>query len=260
MRLPPADGTEPLTLRKKLDNVQLYVAACSSYLHKIATNLFTNYFGLYLELMDYPESDDDGALATDGAAMLDEEDTEQVDGPPSCINPTVNVGNLAGLAGPSGAPEHAGSNNHGQKCPSTGSSFMSCGSQDKPELPPIYRTVRKEREKSMVTRHLYGGAGTETECTDSGASVSKVETIGSFANAGDKRHNHTMHRYDFKNIRNLSTSFNTSNLVCTTCSTDHTVLRRDIEEADVGMDIPPVFVLSDQNFPSMIPAGGGRGW
>jgi hypothetical protein len=25
---------------------------------------------------------------------------------------------------------------------------------------------------------------------------------------------------------------------------------------DVGLDIPPVFVLSDQNFPSMIPAGG----
>jgi hypothetical protein len=108
----------------------------------------------------------------------------------------------------------------------------------------------------MVTRHLNGGAPTEAESTDSGAPVSKVETIGSFANAGDKRHNHTMHRYDFKNMRNLSTSFNASTLICTTCPNEHRVLHREVEEADVGMDIPPVFVLSDQNFPSMIPAGG----
>jgi hypothetical protein len=135
---------------------------------------------------------------------------------------------------------------------------MNCGSQssDRPDFPPIYRTVRKEKEKAMVTRHLNGGALTKTGSTDSGTSVSKVETIGSFANAGDKRHNHTMHRYDFKNVRNLSTSFNASTLVCTSCQNEHRVLHREIEEADVGMDIPPVFVLSDQNFPSMIPAGG----
>jgi hypothetical protein len=34
------------------------------------------------------------------------------------------------------------------------------------------------------------------------------------------------------------------------------VLRREVEGNDVGLDIPPVFVLSDQNFPSMVPAGG----
>jgi hypothetical protein len=124
---------------------------------------------------------------------------------------------------------------------------MSCGCQpsDRPDFLPIYRTVRKEKEKAMVTRHLNGGVFTETVCTDSGASVSKVETIGSFANAGDKRHNHTMHRYDLKNVRNLSTSFNASTLVCTSCQNEHRVLRREIEEADVGMDIPPVFILSD---------------
>jgi hypothetical protein len=144
------------------------------------------------------------------------------------------------------------------KGPSTGSSFTSCGGHpvDGPDLPPIYRTVRKEKEKQMVTRHLYGGASTETVCTDSGVTVSKVETIGSFANTGDKRHNHTMHIYDFKNARNLSTSFNTSTLTCTTCQGEHMVLRREIEGVDVGMDSPPVFVLMDQNFPPMIPAGG----
>jgi hypothetical protein len=61
----------------------------------------------YLDLMDYPESDDDGVATTDSAAMLDEEDTEQGDGPSTCLNPTVNVVNLAG---PTGAPENASSN------------------------------------------------------------------------------------------------------------------------------------------------------
>jgi hypothetical protein len=204
--------------------------------------------------MDYPESDEDGALATDGAAMLDEDNTEQ--GEAAATAATRSGEKYASLRD-SAEPAH--STPVGQKCLSTGSSFMRCGSQDKPEFPPIYRTVHKEKEKSMVTRHLYGGTYTEAECTDSGASVLKVETIGSFANAGDKRHNHTMHRYDFKNVRNLSTSFNTSTLVCTSCPIEHTVLRREVEEADVGMDIPPVFVLSDQNFPSMVPAGGGGG-
>jgi hypothetical protein len=39
--------------------------------------LLTNHCVLFLDLMDYPESDEDGALAKDGAAMLDEDDTEQ---------------------------------------------------------------------------------------------------------------------------------------------------------------------------------------
>jgi hypothetical protein len=64
-----------------------------------------------------------------------------------------------------------------------------------------------------------------------------------------------MHRYDFKNVRNLSTSFNASTLVCTLCQSEHRVLRRKIKGGDVGMDTPPVFALTDQNFPSMIPAG-----
>jgi hypothetical protein len=34
------------------------------------------------------------------------------------------------------------------------------------------------------------------------------------------------------------------------------VLRREIEEDDVGYNTPPVFVLTDQNFSPMVPAGG----
>jgi hypothetical protein len=253
MRLPSTDGTVPLTLRKKLDNDQPSVAARSIYLQKMDIILFTNYFDLYLDLMDYPESDDDGALATDGAAMLDEDDTEQGDAA------NMSATGRGGIhAGPSCSTDSANLTPAGQKCLSTGSSFMSCGSQDKPEFPPIYRTVRKEREKSMVTRHLYGGANTEAECTDSGASVSKVETIGSFANAGDKRHNHTMHRYNFKNVRNLSTSFNASTLICMSCPNEHTVLRREVGRLMSEWIFRPYSYFRIR-LPLNDPCGGGGG-
>jgi hypothetical protein len=80
--------------------------------------------------------------------------------------------------------------------------------------------------------------------------------VGSFANAGDKRHNRTTHRYDHVKTRNISTSFDPNKFICTTCNNEHPVLRRSIEGNDVGLDNPPVFILSDQNFPSMVPVGG----
>ncbi len=201
--------------------------------------------------MDYPDSDEDGAAATDGAAILDDDEAEQIEDTGDGAMDQDQEDKTREL-------DRAGMSY--RKGPSTGSSYTSCGGHpaDGPDLPPIYRTVRKEKEKQMVTRHLYGGESTKTVCTDSGVTVSNVETIGSFANTGDKRHNHTMHIFDFKNARNLSTSFNTSTLTCTTCQGEHMVLRREIEGVDVGMDSPPVFVLTDQNFPPMIPAGGGK--
>jgi hypothetical protein len=144
--------------------------------------------------------------------------------------------------------------------PLSGSSgFSMRAALNGPDLPPIYLTVRKEREKHLVTRHLNGGRYTRSESTPHGASVSQVEVIGCFANPGDQRHNHTMHRFDFRNTRHLSTSFITSNLMCTTCQEEHRVLRREIDGGDMGNDTPPVFILTDQNFPLMVPAGGGMG-
>jgi hypothetical protein len=82
--------------------------------------------------------------------------------------------------------------------------------------------------------------------------------VGSFANSGDGRHNHTIHRHDHSTMRNISTSFDPNTLICKTCQGEHTVLHRSIEGSDVGMDNPPVFILSDQNFPLMVPVGGGK--
>jgi hypothetical protein len=209
------------------------------------------------DLMDYPDSEDDGAAVADdatmeGAAMLDDDDAEQ-----SEITTAAAMDQDSGEQSTSERDRGTATTVKGQ---SSGSSFTSYGghTSDGPDLPPIYRTVRKEKEKQMVTRHLYGGASAEAACTDNGVAVSKVETIGSFANTGDKRHNHTMHRYDFNNVRNLSTSFNTSTLTCTTCQGEHTVLRREIEGADVGMDTP-LFLSLRTRISLQWPLRGGKG-
>jgi hypothetical protein len=108
--------------------------------------------------MDYPETDDDGdtqteAMAT-GNAILDADDME--------------LGDLAtGVAAPDNtraatctkALLHTG-------CSSArGSIFADQDGGDGPGLPPIYLTVRQEREKKMVTRHLNGGAVTGMDST-----------------------------------------------------------------------------------------------
>jgi hypothetical protein len=210
--------------------------------------------------MDYPDSDEDGteraAEMASGNVLLDADDMETTgdtemepagtgSNTHSC---TQDKGNGArGLGSRVNLPPHVGS---------CGSSLGERLAEDGPELPPIYFTVRKDREKMMVTRHLNGGSVDGTGSTVHGTTVSKVETIGNFANPGDRRHNHTMHRFDFRNNRNLSTSFDTSTLKCTTCIGEHVVLRREIEGGDVSYDTPSVFVLMDQNFPSMVPVGG----
>jgi hypothetical protein len=118
---------------------------------------------------------------------------------------------------------------------------------DSPTLPPIYLTIKKERERSIVIRNLNGSGITEVDSTNCGASTSTMDQVGSFANAGDKRHNITQHRHDFKNLRNISTSFNIKNFVCNTCTGngEHKVLCRDVEGEDIGTRLPPVFVLAD---------------
>jgi hypothetical protein len=123
-------------------------------------------------------------------------------------------------------------------------------------LPPIYHTVRKLRLNKLVIRNLNGRGNTDTVSTTLGAPISTKEQTGSFLNLSDKRHNHTVHRYDHAHARNISCSFDPSTLICTTCQGGHQVLRRTVEGSDVGMDNPPVFILSDQNFPPMVPAGG----
>jgi hypothetical protein len=128
-----------------------------------------------------------------------------------------------------------------------------------PSLPPIYHSVAKKRLNRNVVRHLDGNAYGEVDYTNLGASTSAPIQVGSFANVNDKRHNHTTHRHDHVNARNISTSFDPNTFECNTCQGVHKVLHRTVDGTDVGLNSPPVFILTDQNFPPMVPVGGGRG-
>jgi hypothetical protein len=125
-----------------------------------------------------------------------------------------------------------------------------------PSLPPIYYSVAKKRLNRNVVRHLDGNAYGEIDCTNLGASISAPIQVGSFANVNDKRHNLTTHRHDHVNARNISTSFDPNTFECNTCQGAHKVLHRTVEGTDVGLNSPPVFILTDQNFPPMVPVGG----
>ncbi len=221
--------------------------------------------------MDYPDSEEEtthGGEAVINPNILDIEDTEMADAeaPKLVAAPaaTMTPAHISSKATAAGRQPASGDHFNNKEKLSDGAcgtkkrqtSALSGGSPyDGPDLPPIYLTVRKEREKRLVARNLYGCGYTGAECTTIGASVSQIETVGSFSNAGDKRHNHTQLKHDFKNLRNLSTSFDTNTLNCISCPGGHSVLRREIGGEDVGMDFPPVFILTDQNFSPMVPAG-----
>jgi hypothetical protein len=198
------------------------------------------------ELEDYPDSPGTAPLLTGEAAsqLLDADDTTMED-----------TG-----AGPSNTEAGPDSGRLPKRRLAEGSFAADNQSVNSgPTLLPIYYSVQRKRLNKLAVRHLDGGACYVTDGTTLGAPVSAFNQIGSFANSGDKRHNLTPHRYDHTALRNISLSFDPCTFTCKACQGAHQVLRRTIEGKDVGQDNPPVFVLVDQNFPPMVPVGGGRG-
>ncbi len=183
------------------------------------------------ELEDYPDSPVNTAALTREAAssILDSDDTADA----------MDTGNF-----PSGSTA-PGALGNPSACGSTWTISRSdnvqheVGDRTAPTLPPIYHTVAKKKLAKMVVRNLNGCAHYETDSTNPGVSVSPPVQVGSFLNKGDNRHNITAHRYDHKNARNLSTSFDPSTLSCIACQGAHRILRRTVEGLDVGLDNPP---------------------
>jgi hypothetical protein len=208
-----------------------------SYVRYRKPNLLITFLGDMLE--DYPDSPGgDGGISREAAShILDSEDTMETSSTePGCT------------------PSGSGATTGGQKrsLPSSlrlPGNIDSKGTKTGPSLPPIYYSVLRKKLAKMTVRHLDGGACKEDDCTNLGASVYDHTQIGSFCNPNDKRHNHTIHRHDHLALRNISTSFDPVTFTCKTCPGAHQVLRRTVEGSDVGLDNPPVFILTDQNFP-----------
>jgi hypothetical protein len=211
------------------------------------------------EVIKSSTSGQDEQLSKEAAdSLLDEEDSMET----GLEDPTTRSEVMRAShpeVGPSSLGKVYGAQSYqgGKRGRDLSASTMDCPSgTEMPSLPPIYHSVHRKKVSKMIVRHLDGNAYQETDSTTIGASISPLVQVGSFANAGDKRHNRTTHRYDHVKSRNISTSFDPNKFICTTCNNEHPVLRRSIEGNDVGLDNPPVFVLSDQNFPSMVPVGG----
>lgn len=114
-------------------------------------------------------------------------------------------------------------------------------------LPPGYRAVRSSKLSSLAVRPLEGG------------SVIPFKPIGAFANDYDTRIKNAHTSLNSISNWNISTSFNMETLTCKTCTTkgEHTVLGRKAAGSVGTEQAPPCFVLSDQNFPPLVPAEGG---
>jgi hypothetical protein len=113
-------------------------------------------------------------------------------------------------------------------------------------LPADYRAIRSSKISSLWVRHLNGGAAIP------------FKPIGSFANDADARIRLANTISEATSLRNISSSFNIENFVCNTCTVrgEHQVLGKKSEGNDGTRQSPPRFVLSDQNFPSVIPVEG----
>ncbi len=113
-------------------------------------------------------------------------------------------------------------------------------------LPAGYPAVRSAKISSLAFRLLPGG------------SAIPYQPIGSFANDTDARLRLANTLSDASSPRNISSSFNIESFVCNTCKVkgEHTVLGKKSEGNDGTNQAPPCFVLSAQNFPSVIPVEG----
>jgi hypothetical protein len=113
-------------------------------------------------------------------------------------------------------------------------------------LPRIYHNIRAARQSQQAVRILNGcAAGPEMQ-------------VGSFLeNDTAEQISTANYRHTYSKKQNISTSFNLDTLVCNTCTgNEHQVLRREKDRIDAKDLVPMAFILSDQNFPALLPAEG----
>ena len=105
-----------------------------------------------------------------------------------------------------------------------------------------YSAIEKFRSGKMCFPDLMGG-----ECT--------VSRVGTFRNEGDSRIRFAKERNDIVGMTNQSFSFDPETLTCSNCPVAHPVLKaRMPHKVDDTEDDRVILVLSDQNFPAVLPA------
>jgi hypothetical protein len=109
-------------------------------------------------------------------------------------------------------------------------------------LPSLYFSTAKAREAAAPPRVLGGGVD-----------PSQYWRFGALSD--DIRHNQSFHRHLYETTQNISTSFDPKDLTCHACAAPHPVLAR--AGGGTGLNNPKCFILSDQCFPPVLPAGGG---
>jgi hypothetical protein len=88
--------------------------------------------------------------------------------------------------------------------------FSSC---ERNELPPLYHTVKKARASALAPRILGGGPDPHF-----------FDRFGDFTS--DPRHVFASHHHSFEKKKNISTSFNPTDMTCNTCENRHPILER----------------------------------
>jgi hypothetical protein len=124
---------------------------------------------------------------------------------------------------------------------STAASSATCSG-----LPKAYVNVRAARMAARTVRNLNGCA------------VTNKNTVGSFHVLNDNRIFSAHNRHCYSTKMNISASFNLENLTCNNCTFrgEHTVLSREVGGSGELDASASCFILSDQNFPPVLPAEG----
>jgi hypothetical protein len=126
------------------------------------------------------------------------------------------------------------------------SASSSAGTGNSIILPRIYHNRRSARKSQQAVRILNGCAASPDPQVGSFLDNDTAEQI-STANY--------IHIYSKK--QNICTSFNLDTLVYNTCTgNEHPVLRREKRRIDAKDLVPAALVLSDHNFPALLPAEG----
>ena len=125
--------------------------------------------------------------------------------------------------------------------PSSAAATCSARPASMPERDCSYIAINKFRSADRVAPNLMGG-----ELLNTGH-------CGELYSIGDERHILCFTRFDFGKKQSIMFSFNTKSMECQCCA-DKVLPRR----ISASRALPRTFVLSDQNFPSCLPATSGR--